>query len=348
MFWKWKKEDSNDILEVDISKEKNTELNDDNWWTENLEDLIIEESNDKNNTKKESFFSKLFWKKWKDESAEKSDSTNIFEDFDLDSDLWKEVEEKDSYYVFTKISWVIKYFNLLLIVILIASYYYVTVQNDDEKKDVSYLDPLCFIFLWDDIDKWDSTFCSSISSINKWLNDNLLNLKKDLFSKVVSLLPDAYQNDNFLNSKEIVFLLEKTENRLRPINILSEFDDLLNWYDPSVKERILCWWVDISSDWILSTTCTAFSVAWENPDIEDKTQWIVWFDWDSDWERVSWTSISVASSFLNYLETTTSNFTLLDKQKSFNKKEVTDNIFWFTSSTDFTLRMMYRWNNLLY
>jgi hypothetical protein len=63
---------------------------------------------------------------------------------------------------------------------------------------------------------------------------------------------------------------------------------------------------------VLEVTCDAYSQGYEN-------NWIVGFSGEvrKKSEYISWTSLSLANSFLNYIEKTSKDFTIVDKQKLF-------------------------------
>jgi hypothetical protein len=85
--------------------------------------------------------------------------------------------------------------------------------------------------------------------------------------------------------------------------------------------------------------CSAFSWNWDSR--------ILWYSWKWVWQNnVSGTSVSVASSFINFIEKKeNSNFILLDKQKKFTSVEViNDN--WYTKKTDFKLKLKFSNNNI--
>ena len=105
-----------------------------------------------------------------------------------------------------------------------------------------------------------------------------------------TLCPDLA--NNFTNSKPVTFLLNKTDSRLKPLDILSDFDAIKNKFEPIDKSKIQCFDMVIKDDMTLSARCEAYSS-----------------DWDSDISTVnnqknSGTSISVASSFIDFMENT--------------------------------------------
>jgi hypothetical protein len=85
--------------------------------------------------------------------------------------------------------------------------------------------------------------------------------------------------------------------------------------------------------------CSAYSWNWDSK--------ILWFSWKNiGQDSISWTSISRASSFINFLEKKDkSKFVLLNKQKVFEFVEIVDDEG-YTRKTDFKLKLKYKNNNI--
>jgi len=370
MFWKKKDKKSSDInieepfkiwwkswediegIGSEISELEDKRTSD---TVEDIEDIIDEKDIvDSPKEEKKWVFSDMFWKK-KDKKISNEDenkkTSNIFDDFDIDDELWKEVKniqdkkDKDWYYYLNVIGNIIKYINLLFIILISLLYTYIYIQNIDTTtnnfKESQILDPICWVILGSKITH--DNLCSSISYIKKQTDDKLKEEKKRLFIKEINMLPDFYKKDNFLNSKKTIFLLEKWANRLRPLDIISEFDDLKNKYEPLLKSRISCNNISISSDNILTASCFAYSSWWE-------WWWIVWFKWDPeniDYQKsnsndfVKWTSISIASSFINFLDRQDWKLYLLDKQRLFTIENYVNSDSIYTKRTPFIIKMKY-------
>jgi hypothetical protein len=78
------------------------------------------------------------------------------------------------------------------------------------------------------------------------------------------LIP-LYEKENFLKSKDVTFLLDKSNNRLQIIEVLERFDSLKKDFLNVDKSRIQCRNIDINSvDKILNLTCDAYSQSYEN------------------------------------------------------------------------------------
>ncbi|MDR1945361.1 MAG: hypothetical protein LBQ59_04830 [Candidatus Peribacteria bacterium] len=74
-----------------------------------------------------------------------------------------------------------------------------------------------------------------------------------------------YEKENFLKSKDVTFLLDKSNNRLQIIEVLERFDSLKKDFLNVDKSRIQCRNIDINSvDKILNLTCDAYSQSYEN------------------------------------------------------------------------------------
>jgi hypothetical protein len=65
--------------------------------------------------------------------------------------------------------------------------------------------------------------------------------------------------ENFLKTKEISFLLDKTDSKLQTLNILEEFDTLKSAFEPIEKDKILCYDIEVNSENIFKARCEAFS-----------------------------------------------------------------------------------------
>lgn len=89
----------------------------------------------------------------------------------------------------------------------------------------------------------------------------------------------------------------------------------------------------------MEISCDAYSSRWDRN--------IVWLNWNNQKsENVSGTSISIASSFINFLEKNSTQFTLTDKQKEFSYNDVAD-YGWYSRKTNFKLSLKLTSNTLL-
>lgn len=261
------------------------------------------------------------------------DSTNIFEDFASDAKLWKEVKTqeakaaKDIFYYLKAFTGFFKILNLIAILGVCIFLLYSFLQNRDTLENYSFLSPICNVFLWEVGS--DISWCYWLGAFSDKTKSDLTSLRKSQFDKVLPLFEHVYELDNFTNSKEVTFLLNKTESRLKPIQILADFDELKNKFEPIDKSKVQCFDIVISDDMTLSARCEAYSS-----------------DWDSDIttvnnEKNSGTSISVASSFIDFIENADgSDFKVISKQRVFDYNNVSGNGI-YTKKTDFDLNLKY-------
>jgi hypothetical protein len=94
----------------------------------------------------------------------------------------------------------------------------------------------------------------------------------------------------------------------------------------------MCKDIEIDSKNNFKANCEAYSTEWDE---------ILWNDWV---EKVNWTSISVAVSFRNYIQSKSTNFTLINKTKSFSQEAT--NFWFYIYKTNFILEMKYNGDNL--
>ncbi len=269
-----------------------------------------------------------------------STPVNIFADFSSDKKLNDEVtkmEEKKKktplYYVSVATN-IFKSLNIILFlwIVLFYAYYY---AQKSSSIDLSLLDPICGVFVWD-VPALDSG-CTWVTSFLDRLKFQTEDLKTQEYSKISSIIGDIYASENFIYSKEITFLINKSKLRAKPLEILKEFDRLKNQFEPFEKSKVSCY--DLTfGDWNnFKVTCDAFSSDWDSK--------IVGFSWDKSRSTVQGTSISVANSFINFMQENSKAFTVINKQKVFWTFQVNENGP-YTKKTKFTLEMIYNTDNL--
>ncbi len=284
-----------------------------------------------------------------DESWDDFSVSNIFDDFwdnsEFEDDINKKQLEiqKDVYYYLWIIAWVLKYINIFLFILIIFVYIYVNIQNSYKSSEV--LNPVCSFLLWDKIDinkldnmwTWGVIGCPSVTLADKLYNDAINQTSKKIYIKLLKVATDYYTMKDFINSKEVVFLLDKSENKKNPLKLLSEFDKAKNTFLWNDRLKIQCKNINVT-DSMFTANCDAFSSSWDSKKIPG-------FNWSKTLNNLkSWTSISVASSFLNFLERQ-DNFILLNKQKVFKIQEVA----WegsYSYKTPFTIKIEKRELNL--
>lgn len=282
------------------------------------------------------------------EETPQNPTDNIFKELSWDLDFWKQetpetnVKVKDKEYYLNLSYSILSVTNIILVIILIFSFVFIKVQNNSTYYSKTFLDPFCFVILWDLQEKntWD--YCSSISSLSIDYDTKTKELKNEISEKLSLVFEDLYTIENFTNSKEVAFLLDKKFNKLNVIDILNDFDKLKNDFSSWDKWLIDCKDIEISDDETISMNCNIYSSSWEFSDTN--WWWIVWPTWDRNTSLVEWTSISLAASFLNFIDKNPKyNFQLLDKQKVFQ----TETVAWewpYVKMTKVELKMKY--NNL--
>ncbi len=269
------------------------------------------------------------------EDSPKKENINIFDEFSTDNSLEEEVNslkkksKKDIYYYFQIYGKVIQTLFFLIFIWIIILWVYVYIQKSDNMVNVSYLNQVCGFFKAD-VPNPEAN-CSSISYSHKHYENKLQTLEKDISSNILWVLPVVYESENFLKSKEIAFLVDKSETKLDIIKVLEDFNNLkkdFTWLD---RRKLVCGNFKINSiESTLSVSCSSYSKWYE---------WnIIWFSWEKSLDEVKWTSISIANSFLNYIEKKSENFSLIEKTKIFSNKEVLLDS-WYTSQTTFKFKL---------
>jgi len=74
-----------------------------------------------------------------------------------------------------------------------------------------------------------------VSSILKTYKERNSEISASYYNSIANIIEDVYYVSNFAFSKDILFLLDKTQNRLSPLSILEEFDRLKNEFEPINK-----------------------------------------------------------------------------------------------------------------
>lgn len=276
-------------------------------------------------------------------TSDNIDTSNIFEEFENDTSLKKEVKKikeannKDMFYYFSKIAFILQNIFWLLLLIGWILYAYVYVQNNEEYSSLKIGDWFCKVFIWNTTN--DKKDCSSITFLHDTYEWKLKDIKSEQIEYILSLLEDIYKVENFNKTKEVIFLLTKSDNRLKPLEILEKFDDLKTAYQPLEKSRIQCYNIVIDENNTISVKCDAFA-AWFEKGIKG-------FNGD-DSSKLQWTALSVANSFINFIEQKSDNFSVVSKDKIFKLDQVIWDYSWFTNKTTFSITLKYHFNQLSY
>lgn len=263
---------------------------------------------------------------------ESIDSSNIFDEFEtweLHQEL-KDKKQKKDLYDYLSISWRgISIVFWIAFIIAIFWFAYVHYQSDESKENSTLLSPICFLFTWDTPSSSINS-CTSISALNNFYKETLDNTKDSQFLKINWLLEEVYKIENFNKSKEVIFLTTQTQNKVPITKILTDFDNLIYEYDSSKLNQIQC--KDLVVDELMVITMQCSTYTWDS----DRSIRGMWAN-----EKINGTSITLANSFLYYIENNSDSFIIQDKQRTFKKEPYysDDNIY--TSETSFELKMQY-------
>ena len=270
-------------------------------------------------------------------SGNELDSDNIFDEFSVSTNIDEEVKKaeeaknKDIYYYFKKISRVLLVLNILLFIFIAISVVYIYIQTQQEKKEYSIFTPICSLFLGK-MDIGDGS-CYGVTPVLQEYTEKISQETQLQTQKILPLLSDVYSIENFNFSRRADFLLEKSDDRLKSLEILSAFDTLKNTFAPRDKSEISCYNISISSDNIIQLTCDAFSSDWDNSIVnleEGSVTTLVWWG----------TSISRASSFIHFIENFESSpFQVLEKPQEFSVENIQNGPY--TKKTTIQLQLYY-------
>lgn len=258
----------------------------------------------------------------KDKNLKENITTdNIFDELssDIDNSSFNNFDLKEER--LNKYSKISRFVFSLLLIWFILSSFYIFVQKS--SNNFSFLSPVCSFISWVESESWECFW------VYKNLEDNQRTLDTTMLSqasKASSVLSKAYSLDSFIKSREVVFLLERWEFRLKPFEIIEKFDKEKNSFLSLNKRLIQCNNVVINSDMVMDIDCEVYSSSWNK--------------WDNNTKQ--WSSVSIASSFQRHFQNS-DNFTLLDPQKRFDVVNIT---WWvFTQMTPLHLRLKYSNSN---
>lgn len=265
------------------------------------------------------------------------DSQNIFDELSWSQEVGDEVQKieaiqhKDVFFYLKKFNSFSFFINVILFLAICVASVYMFIQTQDTKREYSFLAPVCSLFLWD-INIWNT--CYWVQSIFSEYETRLSDLKVSQTRSVLPLLWEVYAIENFNLSRKVSFLLEKTNNRTRPLEMLVAFDDLKNKFAPVDKKELRCYNISILEGNILDITCDAFSSDWDTSIASLK-------EWDSIETVRGWgTSISRASSFIHFIENhSQSKFQIVEKPEALSREEVQE--LPYTQKTTFHLLLRY-------
>jgi hypothetical protein len=81
--------------------------------------------------------------------------------------------------------------------------------------------------------------------------------------KILPLLAEKYSIENFEESKKVSFLLDTEKTRLKPLDILTAFDEIKFKFSPQDKSDISCSSITIQAHNELSIFCDVYSSDWD-------------------------------------------------------------------------------------
>ncbi len=254
-------------------------------------------------------------------------------DDNIFSELSKEIENLDNTsekvmdwkYFIKLIAIIFWYLNLFFLIIIWAILFYNYIQNNNFTFKNKFIKKNCSIFLW----KWVNLDNKCMSVVN-WLKEyssKIEKQKEEQLKKVINILPRLEKVNKLTYSENIAFLLKKSEDRLKPLEILTEFEKLRYNFLWTNKDQITCENIDIKDN-VLQADCVAYSA-----DFEENIP-----DYNLKW-KISWTSATIAASFLNYIDKKSKKFKNIEKQKKFKIEKV--NNLWFTKKTNFKIKLEY-------
>ena len=270
---------------------------------------------------------------------------NIFDDFSLDESLKKEVEKseeeskKDIFYYISKANIFLSVFNIVAVLVAISLFWYIFIQKSEQDWMYSFLEPLCPVFLWrNDI---YSNWCSSISYTTKQYKRLINKEEKEQINLLATLIPDVYNLEDFFSSRRVDFALENSVSRLKPLEIIQEFDQLQAQFAPIDKLEVHCPEIQINSDFILELNCVSYSSDWDTSlyRLEDGIL--------RQSENSGWTSISKAANFIDFIENAPeSRFRIVERPTVFTSENTQ---FWqYTKMTRFRFTVEHLSEALIY
>lgn len=263
---------------------------------------------------------------------ESIDSSNIFDEFEtgeLTQELENKKKKKDMYDYLSMIGSAMSTVFWIAFIIAVIGFAYTHYQSDEKRENSSLLAPICFLFTWDTPSSTANS-CTSITALNKYYEGLISTTQSQQFEKINALLEEVYKIENFNKSKEVIFLTTQTQNKVPITEILTDFDNLIYEYDSSKLNQIQCKDISVDDSMVVTLNCSTYT-----GDSDRSIRWM------SGNEKINGTSITLATSFLYYIENNSDSFIIQDKQRTFKKEPYysDDNIY--TSETKFELKMQY-------
>lgn len=276
-----------------------------------------------------------------DKKEKKVTTDNILEVFSKDmmnekkKELSETLQKKDPVLYLSKASGILKFWFFIFLFFWSILFTYWIIQNNESPNKISLLKPICFLFLGKEVAN-DYDGCTSLSSARQYYDWKFDDLKVQQSEKIISILDRVYSIDNFLFTEDIAFLLEKSSSKLPIVSILSEFNELKDAFEPTKKVYALeCNDMSITNKWEVVMSCSSYSSDWSDSNI-------MWYNWQTTSKKISGTSISVASSFVNFIRKKWENFQVVESSKVYSYwAQLDESKQRYTKRTDFDLTLKY-------
>lgn len=272
-------------------------------------------------------------------------SENIFKELSGTLDFWETKEPegppqgKTKEYYMKNASLVLGLFNILLLFFFVGMLGYVKIQTNSTMYSKAFLDPICAFLSVENAENTGEN-CSSAAALLQDYQTKKQELSTEISQKIFANVNDYYSIENFLYSKEVGFLLNTKNSKLKTLEIINEFDLMKNSFAPDNDKKIVqCTNMNISRENLLTVDCEVYSPQWFGASNSETA--LIWDTWDRNTSVIEGTSTTVAYSFINYIEKNpSSKFTLVDEVKNFS----TQKVLWigdFVYKTTFRLNLQY-------
>jgi len=243
---------------------------------------------------------------------------NIFDEFIQDKTQdSSEKNKKKSYQVYDYlrvVSKILVFINVFLFITIVLWLYYNSTQANEERKELAFLEPICNVLVWDVYSSWNP--CYSVSYLLSDYQKKFNTLEESTIKRIFPLISDIYSITNFNFSDKVVFLNKNSNDRLKPLIILEDFDSIKREFT-SERSNVSCQNISLSEN-IMSLSCDIYSSDWDTNIIDLQGGIRSTLEW---W----WTSISRASSFINFIESHNSaRFRIIQKPQVFSSNDFTD------------------------
>lgn len=121
-----------------------------------------------------------------------------------------------------------------------------------------------------------------------------------------------YALEDFFSSRRVDFILDASVSRLRPLEILEEFDKMQAQFTPIDKLEVYCPSISIQSDLSIELTCISYSSDWDST-LSQLNDGIL-----RQTNNRGGTSISKAANFIDFLENAPgSKFRVIERPSTF-------------------------------